>query len=221
MADVATPAPAPAQTQPVSGTSLRRLLGATEIDLRLFGMLLALIGILVGFHIMSGGTFIRPGNMVTLAVQATGIAIMATGMVLIIVSRNIDLSVGFIGGVQGFIIAYIGVPSFIVTLGGLLSLRGTVWLLSSGAGINGLQTEFKKIGGGVDGSVGEWATWLVAGVGIVAILALIVYSRRQRQRFGFPVRPMWAEVLLGVVGCAFVLGVAAFANANFMPPNLA
>ena len=209
MADVAAPAPAPAQTQPVSGTSLRRLVGATEIDLRLFGMLLALIGILVGFHIMSGGTFIRPANMVTLAVQATGIAIMATGMVLIIVSRNIDLSVGsivglvamsiallqtdwlpalglgsdsqwmwlialglglglgaIIGGLQGFIIAYIGVPSFIVTLGGLLSLRGTVWLLSSGAGINGLQTEFRKIGGGVDGSVGEWATWLLAAIGM-------------------------------------------------------
>jgi len=247
----------------VSGSSLRRLVGATEIDLRLFGMLLALIALLVGFHIMSGGTFIRPANMVTLAVQATGIAIMATGMVLIIVSRNIDLSVGsivglvamsfallqtdwlpalglgdtpwmwlialglglglgaFIGGVQGFIIAYIGVPSFIVTLGGLLSLRGTVWLLSSGAGINGLQTEFKKIGGGVDGSVGEWVTWLLAVVGIVAILALIVYSRRQRQRFGFPVRPMWAEVLIAVVGCAFVLGIAAFANLNHLPPLLA
>jgi D-xylose transport system permease protein len=263
MADVAAPAPAPAQTQPVSGTSLRRLLGATEIDLRLFGMLLALIGILVGFHIMSGGTFIRPANMVTLAVQATGIAIMATGMVLIIVSRNIDLSVGsivglvamsfallqtdwlpalglgdsqwmwlialaiglglgaFIGGVQGFIIAYIGVPSFIVTLGGLLSLRGTVWLLSSGAGINGLQTEFKKIGGGVAGSVGDWVTWLLAAIGIVAIIGLIVYSRRQRQRFGFPVRPMWVEVLIAVVGCLFVLGIAAFANMNYLPPGLA
>jgi D-xylose transport system permease protein len=263
MADVTAPAPAPAQAQPVSGTSLRRLLGATEIDLRLFGMLLALIGILVGFHIMSGGTFIRPANMVTLAVQATGIAIMATGMVLIIVSRNIDLSVGsivglvamsfallqtdwlpalglgdsqwmwlialaiglglgaFIGGVQGFIIAYIGVPSFIVTLGGLLSLRGTVWLMSSGAGINGLQTEFKKIGGGVAGSVGEWVTWLLAAIGIAAIIALIVYSRRQRRRFGFPVRPMWAEVLIAVVGCVFVLGIAAFANMNYLPPGLA
>jgi D-xylose transport system permease protein len=263
MADVAAPTPAPAQTQPVSGTSLRGLLGATEIDLRLFGMLLALIGILVGFHIMSGGTFIRPANMVTLAVQATGIAIMATGMVLIIVSRNIDLSVGsivglvamsiallqtdwlpalglgespwmwlialalglglgsFIGGMQGFIIAYIGVPSFIVTLGGLLSLRGTVWLLSSGAGVSGLQTEFRKIGGGVQGSVGEWATWLLAVIGSAAIVALIVYSRRQRQRFGFPVRPMWAEVLVAVVGCIFVLGIAAFANMNYLPPILA
>jgi D-xylose transport system permease protein len=268
--NVADTAPASGQTEQPLGSGLggapaavRRAVAATEIDLRLFGMLLALIGILIGFHIMSGGTFIRPANMVTLAVQATGIAIMATGMVLIIVSRNIDLSVGsivglvamtfallqtdwlpalglgdfgwmwlvalllglglgaFIGGVQGFIIAYIGVPSFIVTLGGLLSLRGTVWLLSSGAGINGLQTEFKKIGGGVQGSVGEWATWILAVIGSAAIIALIVYSRRQRRRFGFPVRPMWAEVLIAGVGCLFVIGIAAFANMNYLPPGLA
>ncbi len=62
-------------------------------------MLVALAGILVGFHIMSGGKLIQPANMVTLAVQASGVAIMATGMVLIIVSRNIDLSVGSIVGV--------------------------------------------------------------------------------------------------------------------------
>jgi D-xylose transport system permease protein len=248
----------------VSGTSLRRLLGATEIDMRLFGMLIALIAILVGFHILSGGRFIQPANLITLSVQASGIAIMATGMVLIIVSRNIDLSVGsivgvtamayallqtdwlpalglgadsgflwlvalaaglglgaFIGGVQGFIIAYIGVPSFIVTLGGLLSLRGSVWLLSSGAAVSGLQTEFKKIGGGPQGSIGGTITWILGGLACAGIIALIVYNRRQRQRFGFPVRPMWAEVLLVVVGCAIALGVAAFANANFMPPNLA
>jgi D-xylose transport system permease protein len=264
MADVATPAPAPAQAQPVSGSSLRRLLGATEIDMRLFGMLIALIAILVGFHIVSGGRFIQPANLITLSVQASGIAVMATGMVLVIVSRNIDLSVGsivgvcamsyallqtdwlpalglgadsgfmwivalaaglglgaFIGGVQGFIIAYIGVPSFIVTLGGLLSLRGSVWLLSSGAAVSGLQTEFKKIGGGAQGSIGGTVTWILAVVACAGIIALIVYNRRQRQRFGFPVRPMWAEVLLAVVGCAIALGVAAFANANFMPPNLA
>ena len=120
---------------------------------------------------------------------------MATGMVLVIVSRNIDLSVGStvgviamayallmtdwlpnilgialdsplmwilalalglslavgIGALQGFIIAYIGVPSFIVTLGGLLSLRGIVWLLSSGAAVSGLNETFQLFGGGAHG----------------------------------------------------------------------
>jgi len=255
---------APAQGSKRGSHRLRRALTATEVDLRLFGMLVALAGILIGFHIMSDGKLIQPANMVTLAVQASGVAIMATGMVLIIVSRNIDLSVGsivgvvamsyallmtdwlpalgigldapfqwlialaiglgigaFIGGFQGFLIAYVGIPAFIVTLGGLLSLRGSVWLLSSGAAVSGLHGEFRKIGGGVLGSIGEVATWVVAGAACLAIIGLIVYNRRQRQRFGFPVRPMWAEVLLGAIGCAAVLGLSAFANSNYLPPGLA
>ena len=255
---------APVRAQVARATTLRSMLAATEIDLRLFGMLIALGAILLGFHIMSGGTFIQPANMVTLAVQASGIAIMATGMVLIIVSRNIDLSVGsivgvcamsyallmtdwlpsvgidlsnpfqwlialglglalgaFIGGFQGFLIAYIGIPSFIVTLGGLLSLRGSVWLLSSGAAVSGLQPDFRKIGGGVSGSVGDIVTWALAALACLAIIGLIFYNRRQRQRFGFPLRPRWAEILLGVVGCGISIGVAAFANANHWPRGLA
>ena len=137
--------------------------------------------------------------MVTMSVQAAGIAIIATGMVLVIVSRNIDLSVGSlvgliamsyallmtdwfphifgigpdvpfqwalalafgigigaaIGALQGFIIAYVGVPSFIVTLGGLLSIRGLVWYQSQGAAVTGLDPTFQLIGGGAQGSVGR------------------------------------------------------------------
>jgi D-xylose transport system permease protein len=254
-----TEAPAPARP------SIRGLLAQTEIDLRLFGMLVALGAILLTFNILSGGKFFQPTNMVTLAVQASGVAIIATGMVMIIVSRNIDLSVGSlvgliamsyallmtdilpdviglsadfpfrwvialglgiaigaaIGGLQGFIIAYIGVPSFIVTLGGLLSIRGVVWYLSSGAAVSGLDADFQLIGGGAQGSLGGPLTWVVGLVGCAAIIGLLINGRRQRRRFGFPVRPMWAEILLGVIGCLAVLGVAAFANANLWPQGLA
>jgi D-xylose transport system permease protein len=227
-------------------------------------MLLALAAILLTFNILSGGTLFQPTNMVTLAVQASGVAIIATGMVLVIVSRNIDLSVGslvglvamtyallmtdwmpalgmgadfpfrwvialglgvglgaLLGGLQGYIIAYIGVPSFIVTLGGLLSIRGVVWYLSSGAAVSGLDPSFQLIGGGAQGSIGGTLTWILGLVGCLAIVALLISGRRQRRRFGFPVRPMWAEVLIGVVGCVAVLGVAAFANANLWPEGLA
>ena len=164
MTNLAEAAPASAQAEPPARTSIRDLVGQTEINFRLFGMLIALFVILIGMHIWSGGKLIQPTNMVTMAVQACGIAIIATGMVLVIVTRNIDLSVGSLvgfiamsyailmtdfmprvlgmgpdfpgrwiialglgallgmgfGAVQGFIIAYVGVPSFIVTLGGLL-----------------------------------------------------------------------------------------------------
>ena len=98
MTTVADAAPASNQAQPPARRSLRGLLAQTEIDLRLFGMLVALAVILLTFNILSGGKFFQPTNMVTLAVQATGIAIIATGMVLVIVSRNIDLSVGSLVG---------------------------------------------------------------------------------------------------------------------------
>ena len=265
MTNVADAAPGHAQAQPPARPSLRSLLAATEIDFRLFGMLVALAAILLTFNILSGGKFFQPANMVTLAVQAAGVAIIATGMVLVIVSRNIDLSVGslvgiiamtyallmtdwlpnvlglgvdfpfrwvialaigvglgaLIGALQGFIIAYVGVPSFIVTLGGLLSIRGIVWYLSNGAAVSGLDRDFGSIGGGAAGSIGGVATWVVGIIGCVVIIGLLANSRRQRRRFGFPLRPMWAEVLLGTIGCLAVLGLAAFANANFWPAGLA
>jgi D-xylose transport system permease protein len=265
VANVADTAPVSSQTQPPARSSFRGLLAQTEIDLRLFGMLLALGLILLTFNILSGGKFFQPTNMVTLAVQATGVAIIATGMVLVIVSRNIDLSVGSLvgfiamtyallmtdwmpnilgigpdfpfrwlialglgmllgagfGALQGFIIAYVGVPSFIVTLGGLLSIRGAVWYLSSGAAVSGLDPNFQLVGGGAQGSIGGPLTWIIGLVGCVAIIALLINGRRQRRRYGFPVRPVWAEVILGVIGCLLVLGVAAFANANLWPEGLA
>ena len=264
MTNVADATPVSGQVQPPSRASIRGLIAQTEIDLRLFGMLVALAAILLTFNILSGGTLFQPTNMVTLAVQAAGVAVIATGMVLVIVSRNIDLSVGslvgliamtyallmtdwmpmlgmgadfpfrwvialglgvglgaLVGGLQGYIIAYIGVPSFIVTLGGLLSIRGVVWYLSSGAAVSGLDPNFQLIGGGAQGSIGGTLTWILGLVGCLAIVALLINGRRQRRRFGFPVRPMWAEVLIGVVGCAAVLGVAAFANANLWPEGLA
>jgi D-xylose transport system permease protein len=126
-----------------------------------------------------------------------------------------------IGALQGFIIAYIGVPSFIVTLGGLLSIRGLVWYQSQGAAVTGLDPTFQLLGGGAQGSVGETITWLLGILGCVAIVGILYNSRRQRRRYGFPTRPMWAEVLLAVVGSAASLGLAWFANNNFWPKGLA
>jgi D-xylose transport system permease protein len=263
--NVADTAPISGQAQPPARASLRELFAQTEIDLRLFGMLVALAAILLTFNVLSGGKFFAPTNMITLAVQAAGIAVIATGMVLVIVSRNIDLSVGslvgliamtyallmtdwlpnllglgasvpfrwaialaigvalgaLIGALQGYIIAYVRVPSFIVTLGGLLSIRGVVWYLSSGAAVSGLDPTFQLIGGGAQGSIGGTLTWILGLVGCAAVVVLLVSGRRQRRRYGFLLRPVWADVVLGVIGCATMLGVAAFANANLWPQGLA
>ena len=183
MTDIAGAAPGDAR--PATGSSPRSLLAAAEIDLRLFGMLVALAAILIGFGIVTGGRMLNPTALVTLSIQTSIVAVMATGMVLVIVSRNIDLSIGSlegviamtyalptadwlpnilgipvnsplifiltiafgltlgvaIGALQGFVIAYIGVPSFIVTLGGLLAFRGVVWQLSQGAAVVGTRSD--------------------------------------------------------------------------------
>src|SRR5450755_3049140 len=87
--------------------SIRSLLLSTEVDTRLLGMIAALAIIWIGFNIMSGGLFLTPRNLWNLSVQSSSIAIMATGMVLIIVSRNIDLSVGSLLGFLGYTMAMV------------------------------------------------------------------------------------------------------------------
>lgn len=262
MTDVPATVPQQAQDQQ-QRQSIRDLVAATEIDVRLFGMVVALIAIVLGFGFLTDGRYLRPDNLITMSVQAAGVAVMATGMVLVIVTRNIDLSVGSIvgvvamsyallmtqilpsfmglghpllwivalglglligatiGGVQGFIIAYIGVPSFVVTLGGLLIFRGLTWVLSSGASVAGLDPTFQLLGGGPLGSIGgtlSWAVGIAISAGIVGFLA---YSRRRRRKFGFTMRPMWAEVLLGVVGIVVAMGLVYITNINIWPPALA
>ncbi len=81
-----------------------RFLRATEIDARMLGMVAAILVIWTGFDVYSGmlrpneglfgGSFLTPRNLWTLFVQTSSIAIMSTGMVLLIVMRQLDLSVG-------------------------------------------------------------------------------------------------------------------------------
>src|SRR2546422_8411550 len=245
---------------PRSERSMTSLLRALDIDTRLLGMVVALAIIWIGFQVLSGGTFLTARNLWNLSVQSASIAIMATGMVLVIVSRNIDLSVGSvlgflgytmamtqavwipqslglgleqpytwtltllvgivlgaaIGGAQGFVVAYGGVPSFIVTLGGLLVWRGLIFRYAQGQTIAPLDTTFQMLGGGTVGTrigaLGEWPGWILGGAICLGIVYTLIASRRRRRRYGFPVRPMWAELLVGAVACGIVLGTVWLAK---------
>ena len=89
----------------------KRLMRATEIDTRMIGMIAALALIWVGFHVYTyiqtgEGLFLTPRNLWNLTVQTSSIAVMATGMVLVIVMRHIDLSVG---AIVAFVSTIIGV----------------------------------------------------------------------------------------------------------------
>jgi D-xylose transport system permease protein len=240
------------------------LVRQTEVDLRLFGMLIALAAILIGMELADDKVFLQPINLINLAVQATPVAIIATGMVLIIVTRQIDLSVGsvvgvvsmtvailfyrvfpetigvdssygwliallaavgvgaLIGGFHGYLIAYIGIPSFIVTLGGLLAWRGVVFIIAGGSTIAPDDKFFVQLlAGGPEGSIGGAWSWILALAMIAGLVFALVNSRRQRQRFGFPLRPRWAEIALVVGGGAAAIGLIVFVfNAYKWPQGL-
>lgn len=244
--------------------AVARFFKATELDTRMLGMVGALAVIWVGIHLLSGGLFLTPRNLWNLSVQTSSVAIMATGMVLVIVTRNIDLSVGsaegvigmvmgvaqamflihvvglqagnpwiwvialscglvlglLIGGLQGVVIAYLEVPSFIVTLGGLLVWRGMAWMITSGQTVAPLDATFQLMGGGPRGSVGATWSWIVAAVACVAVVFMLFNGRAQRQRFKFPLRPVWAEIFLGAVACAVILGAVWVANSYPWPVGI-
>ncbi len=239
------------------------LLRSMELDPRLFGMLIALAVIWIVFNIWSDGTFLTPRNLWNLSVQTAVVGIMATGMVMVIVTRNIDLSVGSmlavigmfmallqaewlpqwfgfdqpytwlitlaagialgaaIGAFQGSIVAYLGVPAFIVTLGGLLVWRGVAWWMASGRTIAPMDTNFQLLGGGSRGTIGGTWTWVLAGIACVGIVGLLINGRRRRRKFEFTLRPVWADVTIGLVGCTAVIASAWVINSYPMPPGLA
>ena len=242
--------------------AMKRFFRATEIDTRMLGMLGALALIWIAFHLLSDGRFLTPRNLWNLSVQTSSVAIMSTGMVLVIVTRNIDLSVGsilgfvamcmgvaqtrylaeyigadsewiwlaalgvgvgvgaLIGGLQGFVIAWLGVPAFIVTLGGLLVWRGAAWWVTSGQTVAPMDPTFRLMGGGPYGSIGAFWSWVVGLGACAAIVAGIALGRRNRKRFDFPLRPVWAELTLAGVGCALVLAAVAVANAYPWPKGI-
>ena len=253
---------------------VKRFFRATEIDTRMLGMIAALLliwcifdiasGILRGnFGGLLGGSFLTPRNLWTLLVQTSSIAVMSTGMVLLIVMRQLDLSVGSmlslvavaaavlqvfklapvlgvghpviwitavvfsillgaaIGAFNGFLTAYAKIPAFIVTLGGLLAYSGMAFYLAKGETVAPMDKTFEIFGGGIPISwLGPFWSWVMALIICAAIIFGIINGRRQRVRFNFPLRPVWAEAFLAVLGSAVVLGVTQVMNSYPWPFKL-
>ena len=119
------------------------------------------------------------------------------------------------GSAQGFIVAYVGVPSFIVTLGGFLVWRGAIFRMGGKQGqtLSPLDSTFQLLGGGAKGSLGEWRSWLLALLACGGIVLSVALARRRRQRYDLALRPIWADISLIVAGCvAVVAGVGLVAN---------
>ena len=241
----------------------RSFIQSLEIDTRLLGMIGAFLLVCIIFNVLTDGRFLTPRNIFNLTIQTVSVAIMATGMVFVIVTRHIDLSVGallatctavmgmtqtawlpqmfgmelghpmipwitiavglitgaVIGGAQGWLIGYQGIPAFIVTLGGLLIWRNVGWYLTDGATIGPLDQTFILFGG-ISGTLGAFWSWVI-GIAATAVALFAMWSGRQNKfKHGFPVKPMWAEGLVMGVIAAAILGFVAILNAYTVPDRV-
>ncbi len=117
---------------------IARVIRASELDTRMIAMVAILLVIWIGLDVLTGGIFLTARNLYNLAVQSSVVGIMATGMVLVIVARHIDLSVGSVMGFTGMIIAWLQVDIF--TLGAVWNWPLTILIgLTLGAVIGAWQ----------------------------------------------------------------------------------
>ncbi len=182
--------------------------------LRAYIMIAVLAMIWLYFHWATDSIFLTPRNLSNLMTQMSVTAILAVGMLMVIVSGNIDLSVGsvlgFAGGIaaysvtiaglglpeavliavlacviiglfQGALTAYLNIPAFIVTLGGLLAWRGAVKWLLSGNTIPISNESFKAIG---QSYIGTTAGWLIAAVAIIFVVLIAIRRASSIKNYG-------------------------------------
>ena len=222
----------------------------SAIDWRLVLMGAVLVGIALIFNLLSGGIFLSPENLYNIAQQTAVVGIVATVVVLIIVARHSDLSVGSVMGFVGVLVAYLmytagwswpaaalaglavaiavslyqgaltavlGVPSFVVTLGGLMSFRGAAFLVADGKTQPVNDEFFQRLGGGYDGGIGVTASWVLAALMCAAMAWAVFSKRRNQQRFGVQGNPLWLDLGVLAVPVLIVLGFAAAMNSYQIP----
>lgn len=196
-------------------------------NVRQYGMIIALIAITILFQILSDGILLKPLNVTNLIQQNSYILILAIGMVLVIITGHIDLSVGsvaaFVGSVaaimmvnngmpfyialvlslilgalvgawQGFWIAYVRIPSFIVTLAGMLLFRGLTMIVLEGKSIAPFPNAFQKMSNGFLPDIGGASlNLLTILIGIALTVIVLVQewrTRRTQRKYGFEVLPL-------------------------------
>ena len=214
-------------------------------NLREYGLLMSLVVIMVFFQIQTNGTLFQPLNLTNLILQNSYIIVMALGMLLVIVSGHIDLSVGsvsgfvgavaavlmvnhgvhfvlatiiclvlggVIGAAQGYWVAFYKIPSFIVTLAGMLVFKGLALAVLEGSSVGPFPEDFQLLSTGFipDPFAGETlrVTSLIAGI-LMALVLLItkVRGRAERVKHGMESEP---AVLFMVKNLVFAGMIAAF-----------
>jgi len=244
---------------------LSKMFGAGQSGLRQFGILGALVLIIIIFEILTGGKTLEPGNVINIVRGNAYVLILAVGMVMVIVAGHIDLSVGsvaafvniivviavrrldqvlvmpesqqwlktlmvvaaavvlalalgaIVGAWQGFWVAYIGVPAFIVTLAGMLVFRGANQVIGNSTPLT-VPDYFGVLGGGYIPDFGpdfgfSNGTLILGALAIAAVIFQEFRLRRRQSVIGATPAPLWVSfVKVGVVVAVIIFATYLFAT---------
>ena len=228
-----------------------RFLQSIRRNIQSYVLLIAVAIIWGIFFFLTKGSYLDPQNISNLFRQMSVTSFLSIGMVLVIVTGGIDLSVGKLAGfvsvvvaylqyyvwfnlfpgqvvlpailsvicglgvgllsgvVQGYIIAYLGLPAFIVTLGGMWLFNGLLLLVTQGKTIAANQPVFSDIGQGYIPPV--WA-WLIFAIIVVGLVLNVFNSRRNKVKYGFTPRPLYLDLLSVCVPLVAILAYVYSVN---------
>jgi D-xylose transport system permease protein len=216
-----------------------------------YALIIATIIIWGAFSIWTGGAYLGAQNFSNIFRQMTITALLSVGMVLVIVTGHIDLSVGKLAGfvsvvvayvqaytwtkilpghellttilsvliglavgtlygvVQGYVIAYLRVPAFIVTLGSFWILNGAILIRTEGKTIPANQPMLSVIAQGYLSPVEGWIIALI----IIGLLFLTMFSgRRKRVKYGFDLSPLYIDLSRTIFFSGIVLAYVYYVN---------
>jgi len=231
-----------------------------KIDIRAYTLIFALIIIWLLFGSLTGGIFLSTRNFSNLLRQMTIISFLAIGMTSVIITGNIDLSVGsmtgfisiiaaylqaillptflpglfpalsvellgilstiitiiiclllglLIGMGQGYIIAYGGVPAFIVTLGGMLILRGGLLAVAQGKTIIPIEDSLRLM---AQGYLSKYPGIIIAIIAIIIIFLVTLQTRTKKTQYGLKIKPLSYDLVVASVFSALVLAFTFMMN---------
>jgi putative multiple sugar transport system permease protein len=249
------PSPERPATEPATrpqGGGVSGALHALRLNLRQYGMIIALVLIVVLFQVLTDGILLRPLNVTNVIMQNSYILVLAIGMMLVIINGHIDLSVGsvaafvgalsgvaivqwgwpwhvtvvacllvgaVIGAWQGFWIARVHIPSFIVTLAGMLIFRGLTFVTLQGQSIAPFPGPFRAMASGflptlIGGSRFHLITLVLGLVATVALAWAEWHGRMRRQRYGLPV-VAFGWFVAKIAALALVINAFAYTLADY------
>jgi D-xylose transport system permease protein len=232
------PTPPAAPTATMSAYARRWVDNVKGGELGSVPIIVGLVIIAIVFQVQND-RFLTAGNFVNLMVQGAAYALVAMGIVFVLLLGEIDLSVGYVSGVagvitallllpdgstvptsvailaalgsgvligtlHGLIITKIGIPSFVVTLAGLLAWNGVVLLLIGSRGTVVLQDSF--VIGFANDFVPKATAWVLLLLAVAGFAAVQVLGLRKRAQAGLENDPL-IIVALRVLGLFVALAI--------------